>query len=135
MDRSENIRDLKEAYLQEMLSEVVSLNKELHQLRSDSMMRIGITQQIIDEHLTNGSAAFDKYVHAANAHFNARKEELRDIAKKEITKSLMDAHRELLILNPPKMGIKNTILSAILSAFVAAFVGAGFAFFFQNLIK
>ncbi|MBM5216687.1 hypothetical protein HYN70_24075, partial [Vibrio parahaemolyticus] len=45
-------RDLKETYLLETLGEVILLNKELKELRDESMMRIGITQNIIDEQLT-----------------------------------------------------------------------------------
>lgn len=66
-------RDLKETYLLETLGEVILLNKELKELRDESMMRIGITQNIIDEQLTASREVLAQYTQAANAHFATKK--------------------------------------------------------------
>lgn len=118
-----NTRDLREVYLREMLGEVLLLNKELKELRDETTMRIGITQDIVDTHLTQGREALNQYVHAANAHFNAKKGELSEIAENELKNALVSAHKQLLTSNPPKMSM-NTILSCVLiSVVVSAFVG------------
>ncbi len=105
MSGENSTRGLKDAYLQEMLGEVILLNKELSQLREESMMRIGITQQIIDEQLNQACKALEKYTQAANAHFATKKEELRDVAEHELKKALIDAHKQLLTSQPPKISI------------------------------
>ncbi|EGQ8084060.1 hypothetical protein ABF107_004437 [Vibrio parahaemolyticus] len=115
-------RDLKETYLLETLGEVILLNKELKELRDESMMRIGITQNIIDEQLTASREVLAQYTQAANAHFTTKKEELRDIAEHELKKALLDAHKQLLISNPPKMGMSSILPCVLLSGTVSALV-------------
>ena len=117
-----NTRNLKEAYLQGIQVEVILLNRELQQLRDESMMRIGITQQIIEEHLTLGLDALNQYTQAANAHFTVKKEELRDIAEHELKTALIRAHKQLLISNPPKMNTKDITLCVLLSSTLSALV-------------
>ncbi|EIK4811119.1 hypothetical protein EM61_020170 [Vibrio parahaemolyticus] len=115
-------RDLKETYLLETLGEVILLNKELKELRDESMMRIGITQNIIDEQLTASREVLAQYTQAANAHFATKKEELRDIAEHELKKALLDTHKQLLISNPPKMGMSSILPCVLLSGAVSALV-------------
>ncbi|ANC00452.1 hypothetical protein [Vibrio parahaemolyticus] len=115
-------RDLKETYLLETLGEVILLNKELKELRDESMMRIGITQNIIDEQLTASREVLAQYTQAANAHFATKKEELRDIAEHELKKALLGAHKQLLISNPPKMGMSSILPCVLLSGAVSALV-------------
>ena len=79
MSNEQTLKNLKETYLHEMLGEVLLLNKELKTLREESMLRIGITQNIIDEHLSASRDALNQYSQAANAHFATRKAELRDM--------------------------------------------------------
>lgn len=123
-------RDLKETYLLETLGEVILLNKELKELRDESMMRIGITQNIIDEQLTASREVLAQYTQAANAHFATKKEELRDIAEHELKKALLDAHKQLLISNPPKMGMSGILPCVLLSGAVSALVSIAFVFLF-----
>ncbi|EKF9136173.1 hypothetical protein [Vibrio cholerae] len=115
-------RDLKETYLQETLGEIILLNKELKELREESMMRIGITQNIIDEQLTASRHVLEQYTQAANAHFTAKKEELRDIAEHELKKALLSAHQQLLLSRPPRMGITGILPCILISAVVSALV-------------
>ncbi len=122
MGNEQTLRSLKETYLQEMLGEVLLLNKELKELREESMMRIGITQNIIDEQLTASREALNQYTQAANAHFATKKEELRDIAEHELKKALLDAHQQLLISKPPKMGISGLLPCVLLSGAVSALI-------------
>lgn len=123
-------RDLKETYLLETLGEVILLNKELKELRDESMMRIGITQNIIDEQLTASREVLAQYTQAANAHFATKKEELRDIAEHELKKALLDAHKQLLISNPPKMGMSGILPCVLLSGAVSALVSITCVFLF-----
>lgn len=123
-------RDLKEIYLLETLGEVILLNKELKELRDESMMRIGITQNIIDEQLTASREVLAQYTQAANAHFATKKEELRDIAEHELKKALLDAHKQLLISNPPKMGMSGILPCVLLSGAVSALVSITCVFLF-----
>ncbi|WP_223175460.1 hypothetical protein [Photobacterium damselae] len=115
-------RDLKEAYLHETLSEVFRLNQELLELRTEAMMRIGITQDMIEQQLAASREVLNNYTKAANAHFTAKKEELSSIAEKELTNALVQAHKQLLISNPPKIGFVAIIPCALLSGAVSAFV-------------
>ncbi len=123
-------RDLKETYLLETLGEVILLNKELKELRDESMMRIGITQNIIDEQLTASREVLAQYTQAANAHFATKKEELRDVAEHELKKALLDAHKQLLISNPPKMGMSGILPCVLLSGAVSALVSITCVFLF-----
>ncbi|MCQ9091023.1 hypothetical protein H2D57_23845 [Vibrio alginolyticus] len=111
-----------------MLGEVLLLNKELKELREESMMRIGITQNIIDEQLTASREALNQYTQAANAHFATKKEELRDIAEHELKKALLDAHQQLLISKPPKMGISGLLPCVLLSGAVSALITLSIVF-------
>lgn len=122
MSGENSTRGLKDAYLQEMLGEVILLNKELSQLREESMMRIGITQQIIDEQLDQACKTLEKYIQAANAHFATKKEELRDIAEHELKKALIDAHKQLLTSQPPKISITGILPCVLLCSAVSALV-------------
>ncbi|WP_256896402.1 hypothetical protein [Vibrio alginolyticus] len=128
MGNEQTLRSLKETYLQEMLGEVLLLNKELKELREESMMRIGITQNIIDEQLTASREALNQYTQAANAHFATKKEELRDIAEHELKKALLDAHQQLLISKPPKMGISGLLPCVLLSGAVSALITLSIVF-------
>ncbi|MCG9703028.1 hypothetical protein L1D19_23470 [Vibrio natriegens] len=128
MGNEQTLRSLKETYLQEMLGEVLLLNKELKELREESMMRIGITQNIIDEQLTASREALNQYTQAANAHFATKKEELRDIAEHELKKALLDAHQQLLMSKPPKMGISGLLPCVLLSGAVSALITLSIAF-------
>ncbi|WP_339378812.1 hypothetical protein [Candidatus Enterovibrio escicola] len=130
MSNGQPHRDLKETYLHEMLGEVLLLNKELKELREESMMRIGITQNIIDEQFTASREVLAQYTQAANAHFATKKEELRDVAEHEIKKSLIDAHKQLLISNPPKIGISGILPCVLLSGAVSALISLSFLFLF-----
>ncbi|PKF50231.1 hypothetical protein [Enterovibrio nigricans] len=123
-------RDLKEIYLLETLGEVILLNKELKELRDESMMRIGITQNIIDEQLTASREVLAQYTQAANAHFATKKEELRDIAEHELKKALLDAHKQLLIVNPPKIGMSSLLPCVLLSGAVSALISITCVFLF-----
>lgn len=49
--------DLKEAYLQEMQCEVIILREELKEIHAESVVRIGITQDIIETQLNNANEA------------------------------------------------------------------------------
>ncbi|HHY0626535.1 TPA: hypothetical protein ACVU5F_004615 [Vibrio parahaemolyticus] len=128
MGNEQTLRSLKETYLQEMLGEVLRLNKELKELREESMMRIGITQNIIDEQLTASREALNQYTQAANAHFTTKKEELRDIAEHELKKALLDAHQQLLISKPPKMGMSGLLPCVLLSGAVSALITLSIVF-------
>ncbi|HFU0229603.1 TPA: hypothetical protein ACGTRQ_004227 [Vibrio parahaemolyticus] len=128
MGNEQTLRSLKETYLQEMLGEVLLLNKELKELREESMMRIGITQNIIDEQLTASREALNQYTQAANAHFATKKEELRDIAEHELKKALLDAHQQLLMSKPPKMGISGLLPCVLLSGAVSALITLSIVF-------
>ncbi len=128
MSNEQTLRSLKETYLQEMLGEVLLLNKELKELREESMMRIGITQNIIDEQLTASREALNQYTQAANAHFATKKEELRDIAEHELKKALLDAHQQLLISKPPKIGISGLLPCVLLSGAVSALITLSIVF-------
>lgn len=123
-------RDLKEAYLHDTLGEVILLNNELQQLRDESTMRIGITQQIIEEHLTSAREALNLYTDAANAHFTVKKEELRDIADKELKTALVNAHRQLLTSNPPKLNTKHILLCVLLSSGISTLVSFACTIYF-----
>ncbi|MGR5097014.1 hypothetical protein ACPV5O_27025 [Vibrio maritimus] len=129
-DNHPPFRDLKETYLKETLGEVLLLNKELHQLREESMMRIGITQQIIDDQLTASREALNQYTQAANAHFVSKKEELRDVAEHELKKAILDAHRELLTSKPPKVGISGILPCVLLSSVVSVLISLSTVFLF-----
>ncbi|WP_045395006.1 hypothetical protein [Vibrio rotiferianus] len=115
-------RDLKETYLHETLGEVLLLNKELKELREESMMRIGITQNIIDEQLTSSREVLSQYTQAANAHFAAKKEELRDVAENELKKAILSAHRDLLNSKAPKLGIGSVLGCVLLSSAFSALI-------------
>lgn len=115
--------DLKEAYLQEMQCEVILLRNEINQIFSESSIRVGITQEIIEKHLTQANEALNKYTQAANLHFSAQKMEFKEIAEKELKSAIVEAHRELLKSNPPKMSLNNILLSILISAIVSGFVG------------
>ncbi len=128
MSNEQTLRSLKETYLQEMLGEVLLLNKELKELREESMMRIGITQNIIDEQLTASREALNQYTQAANAHFATKKEELRDIAEHELKKALLDAHQHLLMSKPPKIGISGVLPCVLLSGAVSALITLSIVF-------
>ncbi|MDF4820334.1 hypothetical protein ABK988_22515 [Vibrio parahaemolyticus] len=128
MGNEQTLRSLKETYLQEMLGEVLLLNKELKELREESMMRIGITQNIIDEQLTASREALNQYTQAANAHFATKKEELRDIAEHELKKALLDAHQHLLMSKPPKIGISGVLPCVLLSGAVSALITLSIVF-------
>ncbi len=129
MTNDQTLRNLKESYLHEMLGEVLLLNKELKETREESMMRIGITQNIIEEQLNASRDALNQYTKAANAHFALKKEELRDVAEHELKKALLDAHRELLLSKPPKMGISGILPCVLLSGAVSALVTLSCVFF------
>lgn len=122
MSDDQKSRNSKESYMQGIHVETILLNKELKQLRDESMMRIGITQQIIEEQLTSAREALHQYTEAANAHFTVKKEELRDIAEQELKVALVNAHRQLLISNPPKMNTKDILLCVLLSSGVSTLV-------------
>ncbi|EGU30968.1 hypothetical protein VII00023_20527 [Vibrio ichthyoenteri ATCC 700023] len=115
-----------------MLGEVLLLNQELKELRDETTMRIGITQDMIDTHLTQGREALNQYIHAANAHFNAKKGELADIAQNELKNALIDAHRQMAVLNPPKAGLNTLLTCALISAFTGAFIGITGALLFLH---
>lgn len=123
-------RDLKEAYLHDTLGEVILLNNELRQLREESMMRIGITQQIIEEQLTSAREVLQLYTEAANAHFTVKKEELRNIAEQELKTALVNAHRQLLISNPPKINTKDILLCVLLSSGVSTLISFACTIYF-----
>lgn len=121
-------RNLKETYLHETLGEVLLLNKELKEVREEAMMRIGITQNIIDEQLTAGREALNQYTQAANAHFALKKEELRDVAENELKKAIIDAHKHILLTNPPKLATSSLLPCVLLSALVSALVTLSLVF-------
>ncbi|MGD6735513.1 hypothetical protein ACN08N_00110 (plasmid) [Photobacterium leiognathi subsp. mandapamensis] len=115
--------DLKEAYLQEMQCEVILLREEVNRIFSVSDIRIGITQDQIEKHLSQANEALNKYTQAANLHFSSQKMEFKEIAEKELKSAIVEAHRELLKSNPPKMSLNNILLSILISAIVSGFVG------------
>lgn len=127
--QSAQSKDLKEAYLSAMLGEVVYLRRNINNILEESSCRIGMTQDIIERHLNASKEALDKYIVAANAHFTKTKGELKEIAASElrdnVTQSLLDAHKQLLISNPPRMSLRNMLVSIALSGFVAAVIGIG----------
>lgn len=120
-------KDLKEAYLSAMLGEVVYLRRNINNILEESSCRIGMTQDIIEQHLNASKEAVDKYILAANAHFTKTKSELKEIAANElrdnVTQSLLDAHKQLLIASPPRMSLRNMLASIMLSGVVAAAIG------------
>lgn len=120
-------KDLKTAYFQEMLTEMILFRKELQAVRNDADIRIGINQDIIEKQLEQGNAIFDKYISAANAHFSSTKNELKDVAgtevKDAITRSLLEAHKQLLLSSPPRIGLRGVLTSTLLSACVAVVIG------------
>lgn len=122
-------KDLKEAYLSAMLGEVVYLRKQINHILEESSCRIGMTQDIIEGHLNASKEALDKYIQAANAHFAKTKGELKDIAANElrenVTRSLIDAHRELLQANPPRMSLRNMLTTVIIAGVFSGAVGIG----------
>jgi len=122
---------LKEAYLSEMLGEVLMLNKELHQLREESMMRIGITQQIIDEQLTASREALHQYTQAANAHFASKKQEIHDLASHQLKNAILDAHHKFLAAHPPKISIWGILTFVALSCALSLLISIAFIFFFS----
>lgn len=127
--QSAQSKDLKEAYLSAMLGEVVYLRRNINNILEESSCRIGMTQDIIERHLNASKEALDKYIVAANAHFTKTKGELKEIAASElrdnVTQSLLDAHKQLLISNPPRMSLRNMLVSIALSGVVAAMIGIG----------
>ncbi len=90
-------------------------------------MRIGITQDIINTHLEHGAKALDNYTQAANAHFSATKNELKAIANDEvkstITKSLIEAHHQLLLAKPPKIALRAVLMMIVVAAMVGGIIG------------
>lgn len=127
--QSAQSKDLKEAYLSAMLGEVVYLRRNINNILEESSCRIGMTQDIIERHLNASKEALDKYIVAANAHFTKTKGELKEIAASElrdnVTQSLLDAHKQLLISNPPRMSLRNMLVSIALSGLIAAVIGIG----------
>ncbi|MHC5780311.1 hypothetical protein [Aliivibrio fischeri] len=133
------ITTMQEAYTREILSEIFLLQKKLTEIGSESTMRIGITQNIIDEHLERGSKALDNYTQAANAHFSATKQELKDIASNEvktnITKSLIDAHHQLLLANPPRIALRSVLMMTLVASIVASTIGLGGGYIAYNTLN
>lgn len=121
---SENTpKDFKEAYLQGIQAEIIMMRDDITHIYSECEMRVGITQNIIDEQLKKGNEALSLYTKAANMHFTAQKEEIRDIARKDIQKAIVGAHRELLKSNPPTMSLNNILASILISATVSGIFG------------
>lgn len=122
-------KDLKEAYLTAMLGEVVYLRKQLNHILEESSCRIGMTQDIIENHLNSAKEAVDKYVLAANAHFAKTRSDLKEVAANElresVTRSLVDAHKQLLLANPPRMSLRNMLSTIIIAGVFAGVVGVG----------
>ncbi|MGR6830956.1 hypothetical protein [Aliivibrio wodanis] len=125
----DNSVNYQEAYIREILSEVILLQKKLTEIGGESQMRIGITQDIINTHLNHAAKALDNYTQAANAHFSVTKQELKDIADNEvktsITKSLLDAHHKLLLANPPRIALQAVLMMTVVAALVGGIVGLG----------
>ncbi|MDA1379558.1 hypothetical protein PCI56_06350 [Plesiomonas shigelloides subsp. oncorhynchi] len=80
-------KDLKEAYLTAMLGEVVYLRKQLNHILEESSCRIGMTQDIIENHLNAAKEAVDKYVLAANAHFAKTRSDLKKLQQTSYAKA------------------------------------------------
>ena len=123
----DNSVNYQEAYIREILSEVILLQKKLTEIGGESQMRIGITQDIINTHLNHAAKALDHYTQAANAHFSVTKKELKDIADNEvkasITKSLLDAHHKLLLANPPRIALQAVLMMTVVAAMVGGIIG------------
>nr|WP_014343783.1 hypothetical protein [Aliivibrio fischeri]AEY78181.1 hypothetical protein [Aliivibrio fischeri] len=136
---SKPMTSYQEAYLREIFSEIILLQKKLTEIGNESTMRIGITQNIIDEHLERGSKALDNYTQAANAHFSATKQELKDIADNEvktsITKSLIDAHHQLLLANPPRIALRSVLMMTLVASIVASTIGLGGGYIAYNTLN
>ncbi|MCD9465107.1 hypothetical protein GLP30_18935 [Photobacterium phosphoreum] len=119
--------DLKEAYLQEMQCEVILFREELKEIHTESVVRIGITQEIIETQLNNANEALNKYTQAANVHFSTTKKELKDIAENElketITKSFLEANKQLLVLHKPKRNISDIVISAFVFSAIGLTIG------------
>lgn len=119
--------DLKEAYLQEMQCEVILLREEIKEIHAESVVRIGITQEIIETQLNNANEALNKYTQAANVHFSTTKKELKDIAENElketITKSFLEANKQLLVLHKPKRNISDIVISAFVFSAIGLTIG------------
>lgn len=119
--------DLKEAYLQEMQCEVVLLREEINRIFSESDIRIGITQEQIEKHLSQANEALNKYTQAANVHFSTTKKELKDIAENElketITKSFLEANKQLLVLHKPKRNMSDIVISAFVFSAIGLTIG------------
>lgn len=136
---NDNSINYQEAYMREILSEIILLQKKLTEVGNESTMRIGITQNIINEHLEHGSKALDNYTQAANAHFSATKSELKAIADNEvkasITKSLLKAHKELLRANPPRINLAAVLKMTVIAALVGAVIGLGGGYIAYHVIN
>jgi hypothetical protein len=122
-----NAADLKETYLREILAETILLHEQLEEIRNGSMLRIGITQEIIETQLNNANEALNKYTQAANVHFSTTKKELKDIAENElketITKSFLEANKQLLVLHKPKRNMSDIVISAFVFSAIGLTMG------------
>ncbi|PSU67881.1 hypothetical protein C9J20_19550 [Photobacterium phosphoreum] len=127
-------QNMKEALLANISTDINTLavnienfTKQIEQINEEAQIRIGITQDIIEKQLEQGNATFDKYISAANAHFSSTKNELKDVAgtevKDAITRSLLEAHKQLLLSSPPRIGLRGVLTSTLLSACVAVVIG------------
>ncbi|OBU42127.1 hypothetical protein AYY26_20395 [Photobacterium phosphoreum] len=110
-----------------MQCEVILFREELKEIHTESVVRIGITQEIIETQLNNANEALNKYTQAANVHFSTTKKELKDIAENElketITKSFLEANKQLLVLHKPKRNISDIVISAFVFSAIGLTIG------------
>lgn len=114
-----------EAYIAEILDEILPLKNIIKQAHDNMDIRIGITQEIIDSHLSQAKLALAQHTQTVNQQSITIEKDLahaknelahftNSYLKTAVTQSLLDAHHALQ-LKPIRLN-KQTVLSIILIA-------------------